>query len=234
MRDRGVLVLHGFTGTPYEVAPLREHLRSRGYEVEAPALPGHGTTPEELQRTTWRDWYAGAEAALASLATRARTVGVAGLSMGGLLALRLAAHRPEVAGIAVLAAPLWLPWPTRVAVRWLRPILPYVPKGPSDLRDAGERRRIVNYRVFPLAATWSLIELTGEVRAALPSVRAPALIVHARRDHTAPFACADWLAARLPGARRLTLERSFHLVTLDVERDAVLRAVDSFFSEVLT
>src|SRR5262249_59907002 len=87
---RGVLVLHGFTGTPFEVRPLGERLAKRGLTVVGPVIPGHCTTPQALGETSWRDWQAGAAAALDGLRARCDRIAVAGLSMGGLLAARLA------------------------------------------------------------------------------------------------------------------------------------------------
>lgn len=230
---RGALVLHGFTATAREVEPLAEALRARGFEVECPTLPGHGTSPRDLQATTWHDWYAGAEAALGALARRADRLAACGLSMGALLALRLAAERSDVRAVASLAAPLWLPRPVALGVRVLAPIVPFVPKAPPDLSDPVERAAHVGYRKFPLRAVASLLDLMGEVRRRAADVRAPALVVHSRRDHTAPPASARWLAERLPGARLVWLDRSFHVVTRDVERDVVEREVGDFLEGVL-
>src|SRR4051812_23731529 len=108
---RGVLCLHGFTGTPFEVRPLAESLAGRGFTVAVPALAGHCGTMAELSRTRWPDWLASAERGLDELLQEVGggKVAVAGFSLGGLLALRLARLRPEsVAALAVMAAPLRL------------------------------------------------------------------------------------------------------------------------------
>jgi len=216
---------------PSDLTSLSQHLAARDFRVAAPTLPGHGTSPRELRRTGWRDWYAAASAALDRLSPPAV---IAGLSMGGLLALRLAARHPErVAAIALLSVPLWLPLPVRLGVRVLAPVLPYVPKRGIDVADPEQRRLVAGYRRYPLAAVASLLDLMQATGPLLGQVRAPALVIHARQDHTAPLACADEMARRLGGAvRRVTLERSFHVVTLDVERDHVAKLVGDFFSEI--
>ena len=226
-------MLHGFTGTPREVEPLAEHLAARGFSVECPTLPGHGTRPAELQATAWRDWYAGAEAALDRLVTRADRVAICGLSMGGLLALLLAARRADVRAVCALATPLALPAHVRAGVRMFKRWVPFVPKARADIRDPAERAARIGYKVFPLHATASLIDLQTEVRASLGAVKVPTLIIHSRRDHTAPYASARMLAARVPHARLITLERSFHIITRDVERETVAREVAAFLEEVL-
>lgn len=115
-----VLLLHGFTGTPWEVLPLAESLAERGYAVRVPRLPGHGTTPEAMAFVTWRDWEAHALAELDALAGAEQVV-VGGLSMGGLLAMRLALKRPRrVAGLVLLAPAVKLKGADVNALRLLR------------------------------------------------------------------------------------------------------------------
>src|SRR5215469_2208865 len=99
---RGVLLLHGFTGTPFEVRPLGERLARRGLTIVGPVVPGHCTSARSLEGTTWHDWEAGATAALDGLRARCDRVAVAGLSMGGLLAARLAFLRPQQIDALVL------------------------------------------------------------------------------------------------------------------------------------
>ncbi len=99
----GVLLLHGFTGSPSSMRPWAEHLHEAGYTVSVPRLPGHGTTWQELNATPWRNWYDEADRVFADLRSRCDTVFVAGLSMGGCLALRLAEeHGDQVAGLVLV------------------------------------------------------------------------------------------------------------------------------------
>src|SRR5579871_2854406 len=111
---RGLLVVHGFTGTPFEVRPCGEALNARGFTVVGPRLAGHGGSIGELSSTRWPDWYATVENAFDELRARCDAVALCGLSLGGLLTLELARRRREqVAAIAVLSVPLWLPrWQT--------------------------------------------------------------------------------------------------------------------------
>ena len=215
---RGVLLLHGFTGTPFEMAFLGERLAAHA-------------------GTTWRDWLASAEAALAALRRRCDRVAVVGLSMGALLALRLARQHPaEIAALGLLAAPLWLPWPARVPLPVLRRLgrrgrLPALPKlgfGP-DVRDREMRRQNPELGAVPLAAVVSLAELRAEG----PAVTTPVVIAHGRRDHTAAPACARELAARLGSRDRVLrwLERSFHIITIDVEREELAADLGRFLAE---
>lgn len=231
----GVLVLHGFTATAREVQPLADHLGLQGFDVECPTLPGHGTTPADLQSTSWRDWYAGAEAALTMLAQRneGQSLAVCGQSMGGLLALRLAAMRSDVRAVCALATPLWLPKTVQVLVRLLGPWMRFCPKAGPDLSDPLERKQHVGYPVFPLRATQSLIDLMTEVRGRVPKVRVPTFVIHSQNDHTASPNCARYLAQHLANGRLLMLEKSFHILTRDVERVRLQNEVTTFLKEAL-
>jgi carboxylesterase len=244
--DRGVLLVHGFTGTPFEMRLLGEELARRGYAVEGVRLAGHAGTTADLARSNWHDWYASAAAALDRLRARVggRPVAVAGLSMGGLLTLELARLRAdELAAICVMSAPLWLPpeaiWFARTTTR-----LPLVrsvalPKlAGSDIRDPEMKKRnaIAQGRAgMPVRALQSLVDLGVHLRDKLGDVRAPTLLIHSERDHTVPFACMDAIAHRLTNApyAKLTLHESFHVITLDIERGRVFDAVASWFQRYL-
>jgi carboxylesterase len=234
--DRGVLCVHGFTGTPYEMRYLGQRLHDRGLTVVGPALPGHTTSVEDLDATTWRDWSAAVDQAFDALLARCRRVAVVGQSLGGLLALYLASRRSEVAAVASLAAPLWLDGLGGLASRWTGPggvlngRIGRLPKlGGSDIRDRRLARINPSYPAIPTRALAELVAFMGVVDAALPAVNAPLLVVHGQRDHTAPVASARRIAMRARAARTRILPESFHLVAIDVERDIVAAEVAAFF-----
>jgi carboxylesterase len=238
--ERGVLCLHGFTGTPYEVRPLGDALAARGITAVGPRLPGHESV-DALARTGWIDWLNAVEAELAALRRRCRRVAVAGLSLGGLLALSLARRHPDLGALAVLATPLWLPPAVAVAIRALalvtRARLTSIPKSGADIRDAAARRVFPTLGAMPLASLRSLLDLATRVRAELPQVRVPALVMHGDGDHVAPPACAGEIYRRIgsaPADKRLVrLPRSFHIITVDVEHETVAREVGDFIEKRL-
>jgi carboxylesterase len=245
---RGVLCLHGITGTPFEIRPIGEALGRAGYSVEGPMLAGHGGTLRELASTRWPDWLRSAERSMDELRERVgdRPIAIVGFSMGGLLALRLARLYPErVAALVVMAAPLRLrPFQVRGirALCWL-PVdfgsLPYacIPKlKGSDVSDPEMRDANPGLRAFPVSAVESLFDLMDGVRADLPNIRAPSLVIHGRHDHTVPMEDSLELTGSLGSdvIERLWLDRSFHIVTLDVERSTVANAVVSFLARHAT
>ena len=237
---RGVLCIHGFTGTPHDMRFLGETLAQRGMTVSGIALPGHATRVEDLEPLGHAEWTAAVARAFDALAARCRSVAVVGQSMGGLLAMHLATRRP-VAAVATLAAPLWFEGLTKVVSRSatrgvLRGRVRYLPKlGGPDVRDAEEKRINPSYRAFPVQALGQLIDFMAQVDAALPEVRAPLLVLHGQQDHTAPVGSAHHIAARA-GARELRLRilpESYHLLANDVERTIVAAEVGRFFERHL-
>jgi len=241
-----VLCLHGFSGTPFEVRPLAEALAANGYQVEVPLLAGHHAGLEAFGQSTWRDWLASARLAFDRLldTTGASQIGVVGFSMGGLLAALLAAERSAaVGGVVIMSAPLRLPRFDVSGTRLLGRLPRFLRRGPlarvpklagSDVGDAEMKRRNPALMALPVPAILSLIELMAEARTALPAVKAPALVVQGRRDRTVARTAALDVIKNLgsPHVERLFLERSRHLVALDVERDLLAAAVVEFFGRV--
>ncbi len=236
--DVGVLLLHGFTGTPWEVGYLGTQLAVAGYTVRAPRLPGHGTSLADLDTTTWEDWAVAVERALDELALRCKRVAVVGQSLGGLLALHLASRRKDVMCVASLAEPLWLEGVSGRAAEWTRPGGPLarlrtLPKlGGSDVRDPRSKAENPCYPAVPTRALAQLVAFMKVADDALPSVTQPVLVLHATQDHTAPVACAQRIAERTHAARVRILPRSYHLIAVDVEREIVAAEVVSFLRQI--
>ena len=242
--DRGVLCLHGLTGTPFEVRPLAEALGGFGYSVEAPLLEGHGRDLAALAATRWPDWQRSAEETLGALWRRTgRRIAVIGFSMGGLLALRLARAYPErIAAVVAMSTPLRLRGLQVRGIRLLARLPPALRVGPlanfpklagADVSDLEMRRMNPCNQAFPLCVLESLLELMSETRADLPHVTAPALVVHGRQDHTVPLDDSFELTGSLGSEviDRLWLDKSFHLVALDVERQKVIETAARFFAQ---
>jgi carboxylesterase len=240
---RGVLCLHGFTGTPFEVRPVAEALAGRGFSVSAPVLAGHGGTLEQLNGTRWPDWFGSAEAALQALLEEVggAPVALAGFSLGGLLALHLARQRPaSVAALAVIAAPLRLRGYQVHAVRALSRLPALLRRGPLavlpkfggyDVLDDEMKRQNPGLPGMPIAGIASLIDLGEVVRRELPDIRTPVLVAHGERDRTVPLGDSLELAGTIGSTviERLFLPRSGHLAAIDVERSTLIETVTRFF-----
>lgn len=233
-RTPSVLALHGFTGTPQEIALIVSAASELGLAAEGPLLPGHGARVSDLAPLRFPDWLAGAEQHYLRLAERGPVV-VAGLSMGALLALHLAAKYPSTtAGVIALANAVWLksPWPTLPLKLIDRLRLPdfWMPKSGPDLGDREQRAVHLTYNAQPVRAAVSLLRAGGAFVSELHRVKAPTLILHGALDQVTPVSNAWRVAVRLGTVdkRVVIFPRSRHILTRDVERDAVRAELTQF------
>jgi carboxylesterase len=217
----GCLLIHGFTSTPDEMLPLGEFLANHDLSVHISLLPGHGTTPAELARVKWTDWTRQVREDFWALQQTCDAVFVAGLSMGGTLALHLGSHHP-VAGIITYAAP----------VEYYRPIFRWIPcvknfyryypkKHGNDIGDPEMKKRIENYPVYPLPAILEFQKIVSHTFDDLPEIVAPTLVMHSNQDHTIPLNNADLILNRIRSRekQKIIFEKSFHLLTVDFDRE---------------
>ena len=241
------LLLHGLTGSPAEMRPVGEALAAAGFHALGPLLPGHGTSPEDLYTTTAADLLRAAESALLSL-RGARRLFLCGLSVGGLLALHLAARPwvreglPDLSALALLAPAIEFRGGTWLFANVLGrlPALPIiVGKGGRDLAAAAEpddRQNVAeSYDAIPLRWGAELLSLSREAQKLAPRVRAPALILHGALDRTISPEGSRKLSRMLASSRvevRM-LPRSGHVLPLDAEGEEVCSAVVSFFQGVV-
>lgn len=237
----GVLLIHGFTGTPDSMRPLANTLHQAGFSVSVPLLAGHGLTPEKCAVTHWQDWFETANQAYQELQTRFDKVFVAGLSLGSLLTLKLAMEYPKsIAGIACLATPLHFePW-----VRLLLPIVHYSPIGQIwryqkkmeiDIKDPIAKKSFWNYDRMPISCIQSILNLQQTLLPLLHRVTQPILLIHSRHDSTAPYDSMSTVTAHVSSqiTETVTLENSYHVITIDYEKEIVANKVCDFFRRFL-
>ena len=233
-----VLLVHGFTGSPWDVRPLGETLAEHGYHIRAIRLPGHGLTPEAMLGVTWRDWERAAADAVADL-REYRHVFIAGLSMGALLAVLVAAQEPErVQALALLAPAVRFRGRTRLLLRAFRhlPLLqiarPWIHKDASDIADATVRAEAPLLRAWPSARVDDLWAIRRRALSLAPRVRAPALVAVARDDHVVSPYGAQLLARRMIASRHLRfvqLEEGFHIIPRDLGHQRIAGEIRAFF-----
>jgi carboxylesterase len=224
----GALCIHGFTGNPTSMRPVAEAFAAAGFAVELPRLPGHGTTVEDMLTTSWEDWSAEAEAAYQRLAARSGKVVVAGLSMGGTLTVWLATRHPEIAGIIPINAAV-APQQSEV----IEMVKGMVDEG--ELVMPGIGSDIANpdvvesaYEATPLRPLLSLVGVLDDLGRKLADITCPVLIMTSPQDHVVDPAASDLLAASVSGpVERVTLERSYHVATVDYDAELIQeRAVE--------
>ncbi len=238
----GVLLVHGWTSAPQEMHDLGKHLAEQEHSVLGIRLPGHATDPADLNRMRWRDWLAAVEDGYSLLDGACEQVIVMGLSLGGALALLLAASRP-VAGVVAMATPYELP--PRPRVRWLRHLLPSlrpisgllqtVPKpSVNDYKDQQAYQDHLSYRVFPVRSIPEVSGLLAQLRRQLPLLRAPVLLMHAVEDRGVSPENARSIYAQLgsPEKELVWIENSGHVLTVEPARRQVYDLSASFVERV--
>ena len=253
----GVLLVHGVTGSPTEMKSLGRKLAAQGFTVACPQLAGHCSSLKEMKTTRWADWYATLEASLDFLRGECDTVFVSGLSMGALLALKLAADHPgRIAGVAALSATFFydgwnvprfkqrflLPW---VIYSPLRHFISYHEPAPYGIKDERIRRLIATvyegnssdmpekygYSEFPAVTIRETFRLIRALKRDLAKVVTPLLIVHSTEDDMASLENAKFLASRVSSwhVETFYVDDTYHVLTLDKRKDDVADQVTDFF-----
>ncbi|HRW06932.1 MAG TPA: alpha/beta fold hydrolase [Caldilineaceae bacterium] len=219
----GILLIHGFTGSASEFALLGPYLHERGLTVAVPLLPGHGTTPADLNRKRRQDWVDHAEHALLDLQTDCRVVFVAGLSMGALLAFELAIRHPELAGVIAYGPATAVTDPRANFVAFLKYLTATLAK-PVDLwHDPTAADRFSGYPVYPTAAAHEFLKLMRTTRRKLQQVTCPLLIIDTAGDTVTTAGIGQTTYDEVGSTEKelLTLQRSGHILTLDAEWERV-------------
>jgi carboxylesterase len=215
--DVGVLLIHGFTGSPAEMRPIGRYLNERGLTVLAPLLPGHGTQVEDLNQVQWTDWTAAAEEALAELQQSCQQTFVAGLSMGGLLTLYLASRHPELPGIVTYAAALDITDWRRHFAPIVKRLFKTVSKPEEHWADPEAEQLLWSYDVYPVGGATQVFALRDEVKASLAQITCPALITYSTSDPTVTVEAAQTILASIASEDKdaLNLVECGHVMTLD-------------------
>jgi carboxylesterase len=237
-----VLLLHGFTGTPWEVRPVASALHGDGHACSAPLLPGHGASVSDLARMTWSDWSSAVSDHVTRLVSEHERLVLVGCSLGGLLAVEAAVRFQNrgVVAVCTLGMALSLGAVTDRALRIALALgdrLPdkLVPKtGGSDIQDPAQRAASPAYASYPLRAARHFATGQTRVRALLPSLRVPLLALHGLRDATAPVSSSLELVGSAASAdsRLVVLPHAGHLVGVDVDREETLRQIRAFVARV--
>ncbi len=251
----GFLLIHGLGGTPIELKFVAKGLARNGFTVHCCQLAGHCGDASDLVATGWQDWYASVTAAFDRLRETCHTVVVGGLSMGAVLALHLAAERPDdVHGLALYAPTMWYDgW----ATPWYRFVLRlcmltslgqfmisrfyrFTETAPYGIKDPAIRAVVLaamnsgdstlaGIMVTPGEAVRQLCLLVARVKPELPSIKAPALVIQAREDDLSSLKNSEYLQRHLGGiVDTLILDDSYHIVTVDRQRDLLIESSIAF------
>ncbi|MEZ0093721.1 alpha/beta hydrolase [Streptacidiphilus sp. EB129] len=218
----GVLVCHGFTGSPFSMRPWAEAAAAQGLSVSLPLLPGHGTHWRDLNMTRWPDWYATLEREFELLSKECEQVFLFGLSMGGALSLHLAArHGAAVSGLVLVNPLVKMPGQAHRALPVVRHLVPSLPGIANDVAKPGVDEG--GYTRNPLHAAHSMAQFTKVVQAELPQITQPLLLFRSPQDHVVTPGSGALLLSRISSTdvEERLLERSFHVATLDHDAETI-------------
>lgn len=230
----GVVLSHGFTGTPASMRPWAEHLAASGYSVRLPLLPGHGTRWQDANATTWRDWYRAVEGAYDELAGRCEQVFAMGLSMGGTLVTRLAEQKGAAIAGLVLVNPSYAT--ERFDARFAKYLKAFVKSRPaigSDIKKPGVSE--LAYDHTPVAAFASLQQFWGVVLADLGQVTAPIRLYRSLEDHVVEALSAKLLHTRATATdvTEILLTDSYHVATMDNDAQQIFDGSVEFIQSIV-
>ena len=231
----GVLLLHGFTGSPKSVTPWGQSLKQSGWTIQVPRLPGHGTRWQDMNKTRWQDWYGEAERSFDELAGSCSTVFVMGLSMGGSLTLRLAQERGSaIAGIVLVNPAVHSERRDRFLLPALQTILPSFPGISNDIAKPGQDEGA--YDRIPLKAAHSLSKLWSIVKRDISMVAQPLLLFRSAQDHVVEPSNAAWILANVSSVdlTEVILPNSYHVATLDHDAEQIFEGSATFVNRIIT
>ncbi|HEX8850928.1 MAG TPA: alpha/beta fold hydrolase [Gemmatimonadaceae bacterium] len=233
---RAVLMLHGFGDTPQTLRYIAEAMHAEGYTVRAPLLPGHGRTLAAFGATRAKQWIAAARQAYEELTATHGPSPIVGLSMGGALAIILAAETPAMPALALVAPYVSMPRRARIVARFhslWQLVTPYFRSGGErSIHDESERAKNRGYGVLTPGLLFELSRVVRRVQVSLPRVQAPTLVIHGLNDERIPPDAAAREYARLGAAdkRLVWLDQGGHVLTVDYGRDRVIGLVGDWLA----
>jgi len=231
-RQAAVLFIHGFTASPSEMYPLAKEMWQRfGYTVSGPLLPGHGSRPQELNLTSWMDWYNAVEQELHFMASNYTRVFVVGLSLGALLALHLGCKAASLSGVVSINAPIITSHPLQTTTAaMLRFVRPYYRKNRTVKDVELERQGRFAYEVMPVKAFLSMMHLRDMVMAEISEMAVPLLVFQASLDESVHPKSGKLIVDKAVNSqsRLVMLDKSYHIATMGEERSFIAEQIHGF------
>lgn len=232
--ETACLLIHGFTGSPAELRPLGEFLSQKGYTVKGVLLKGHGSTPEEMEKTSWRDWYKSAEEGYFELRKKYSRIIPIGFSMGGLLTLRLAS-KYSFPCLITISSPIYIVNKKAMFASIIKYFKRFEPKKSNTYLEKDMQEYVSDLGKIPVRCVGSFIKLISDTKNIIPLVKTPVLIVQSKMDATVNPRSAQYIYDKIGSTEKdlLWLERSGHLVVLDKERERLFKRIEQFIKQVV-
>lgn len=228
----GCLLIHGFTGCPAEMRLLGEKLKDNGYTVRGVKLKGHGTSIEDMEKSTWSEWLTSAEEDLLYLQSKCDNVVVIGLSMGAIIALNLASKH-NVAGVVSLSAPIKIKDKKVYYASILKFFQKYIEKKKKEV-DTEVKEYYISYDRTPVVCIPHLVRLIRKTKRRLKKIKCPTLIIQSKDDNTVENKSADIIIKKIRSGfkKLLFLKNGGHAITIGAEREKVFNEVNDFVAQL--
>ena len=221
-KEIGVVLVHGYTGSPSSMRPWAEYLNQQGYTVRVPLLPGHGTKPEDLSEIKWQEWPEKVESVLDELRKNCTKIFICGFSMGGGTTLHLATkHSDKITGIILVNPMIHLPFIGTKLAYLLSRIKKYRSSAGDDIKRPGVTQG--GYEVMSTEGIYQILQMLKYTRANLHRVSIPMQLFHSVDDHTLPVSNTEIVMKRVGSLskERIELTNSFHVATLDYDAEII-------------
>lgn len=232
----GLLFIHGFTATNKDFEEWVSHFSKEGYVTENVLLSGHGTHYSNLVNVKWYTWFNDVKEALFTLRKKCENVVVIGQSMGGSLALHLAAHY-QIEGLVLLAPGIFFKENNMPLLRLLKPFKKYLKKKDGvDIKNSEVKKDIVSYEKIAINAIFEVDALFNHVKDDLPDVYVPVILFHAKEDHVIDYKSSEFAYNTISSKIKkiLTLKNSYHLLSLDNDKDIIIKETDKFLRQIFS
>lgn len=221
-KDIGILLVHGFTGSPSSMRPWAEYLNQQGFTVRVPRLPGHGTKPEDLNEVKWEQWPAKVESELEELFKSTSKVFICGLSMGGATTLYVASHHSHrLSGIILVNPMAHVPFVTPQMAFAVSRVRKFLKSVGNDIKRPGVTEW--GYDANPTVGVYELLKMLKHTRSLLPRVKTPMQLFHSVDDHTLPVSNTEIIMGGVGSQikHRIELTNSYHVATLDYDAEII-------------
>lgn len=234
---KAVLLIHGWTSTPYEVRRLGKYLNENGYTVCAPMLSGHGTVPQDLENVKWEDWDGDVKRAYEGLKKNHKKVYIGGTSIGASLAIRFAEDNPDVSGLILMATPYRLKteWWVVFFARFLRLFKKYNRKFyPPTFGVSTTITRLISYQTYPIDSALETFELIRKSRGNLESVKQPCFIIQSSHDHIVTKNSLEIIYGKInsPIKKKKYIRRAYHTFISDIKNEHIFKDILNFIDSL--
>ncbi len=233
---KAVLLIHGWTSTPYEVRRLGKYLNQNGFTAYGPCLSGHGTRPEDLERVRWNDWMRDAREAYARLKKDHEKVYVAGTSIGSNIALMLAKERDDISGLVLMATPYKLKFESFIVLlaKVTRRFFQYNKKFyPPTFGVSTTITRVISYQIYPIDSALESFKLIKASRKNLSSVYQPCLVMQSSSDHLLQKNSLEKIYHGVGSKikKKKYIHQAYHTFISDIRNEHVFEDILEFISE---